>query len=322
MNKIKILLIENNSVIRNRIINIIKHHNDLCIIAVSRDTNNTLSKIHKFNPDVIFLDKGIENQSNLGLVIELKKGFPMAKIIVLDSIPIQSEMLQYLKAGASGVILKDAFLNNFLINIRTFDDKSSLLPPLLTDALFSRIVEQAVIESKSKQKKTAKMTKQEQQISVLLNRGLPSSKIGKTINLTGIRLKSAVDNTLDKLAKNISIKFVMILKLMKLLKEFPKVKDWSMINISAKYSISKDMKSPRKSNFFMILFPKNVTLFFYVSQSNKKLLTMQEFVGRRNDLLKGPELRNTLKTNTRLLTHINKDKYPVKRAMKIINSKE
>lgn len=312
MDKIKILLIENNTSIRNRILNILKPKNDLSIIAVSRDTKNPLPKIHQFNPDVVFLDKGLENQNSLGFIIELKRDFPLAKIIVMDTDSKQSDILNYLKAGASGFIFKDTLLNNFLINIRTVIDKSSILPPLLVDSLFSQIVNQAVTANRSTIKKTVKMTKQEQTIAALLSKGLSNKEIGETNNLSGIELKEAVENVLDKLVSSIIQKLFIILKLMDLFKEFPKVTGWSMINLSAKYNLSKVIQSPRRSNSFMILLPKNVTLFFYVSQSDKKLLTMQEFLGRKNNLLNAPEIIRTVKIVKKVSTHTTKDKKAVK----------
>jgi hypothetical protein len=99
---------------------------------------------------------------------------------------------------------------------------------------------------------------------------------------------------------------------MDLLKVFSKVKGWSIINLSAKYNLNKVIHSPRRSNSFMILLPNNVTLFFYVSQSNKKLLSMQEFLGRRNNLINEIGIKKTAKILMQVSTRIAKDKKAVK----------
>jgi hypothetical protein len=186
-----------------------------------------------------------------------------------------------------------------------------VLPPLLVDSLFSQIVSQAVTANKSKLKKSVKMTKQEQSIIEQLNKGLSNKEIGKGISLVGTDAKELIQSTLDKLVKSITQKLLIILKLMELLKVFPKVKGWSIINLSAKYNLNKVIHSPRRSNSFMILLPNNVTLFFYVSQSNKKLLSMQEFLGRRNNLTNEIGIKKTAKILKQVSTRIAKDKKPV-----------
>ena len=106
MDKIKLLLIEKNRLLRNRIIEILKPNADISIIATSGDENNSLSKIKQFKPDVVLLDFGFESKNSLGVVIALRKDFPLAKIIVMGFASVQIDILHYLNAGANGFIFK------------------------------------------------------------------------------------------------------------------------------------------------------------------------------------------------------------------------
>jgi two-component system NarL family response regulator len=295
MDTIKLLLIEDNQPLRKRIIEFLKPDNEISTVSISGDDNMALPIIQKFNPDIVLLDKGIESQNSLGVVISLKKYFPLTKIYVMDTAPIQSDILLYLKAGASGFIFKDPTLNNFLVNIRT-TDKSNVLPPLLVDSLFSQIVNQAVTENKSKIKKATKMTKKEQNVIELLSKGMNNQEIGKRISVSNIEATDLINHIVDKQARIISYKLFTIIKLLDLLRQFPKVIGWSIINLSAKYDLTKNkgINSPRRANSFMILLPNDVTLFFYVSRSNKKLLSMQEFLSKRNNAIKDHVNKNSL----------------------------
>jgi len=115
MKKIRLLLIEDNRLLRDGIFSILKPHNDIIIIATSGDGKNTLEKIKQLKPNVVLLDLGLRSQNSLHVVEVVKKDFPDAKIIVMDLAPVQADILQYVKAGANGFILKDASLNDFLI---------------------------------------------------------------------------------------------------------------------------------------------------------------------------------------------------------------
>ena len=200
MKKIRLLLIEDNRLLRDGILAILKPQKDIIIIAASGDGKDTLVKIKELKPNVVLLDLGLRNQNSLHVVEIVKKDFPEAKIIVMDLAPVQADILQYVKAGANGFILKDASLNDFLITIRTVAEGSTVLPPLLVDSLFSQIVDHAVREGKSKLSEAVKMTKREREVIGLLGEGMSNKEIGQKIRISTYTVKSHIHNIMEKLA--------------------------------------------------------------------------------------------------------------------------
>ena len=200
MKKIRLLLIEDNRLLRNGIYTILKGHKDIIIIAASGDGKNSLAKIKQLKPNVVLLDLGLRSQNSLHVVEVVKTEFPQAKIIVMDLAPVQADILQYVKAGANGFILKDASLNDFLITIRTVSEGSTVLPPLLVDSLFSQIVDHAVREGTSNLKEAVKMTKREREVIELLCEGMSNKEIGQKIHVSTYTIKSHIHNIMEKLA--------------------------------------------------------------------------------------------------------------------------
>jgi RNA polymerase sigma factor (sigma-70 family) len=200
MKKIRLLLIEDNRLLRNGILAILKPQKDIVIIAASGDGKDTLLKIKQLKPNVVLLDLGLRSQNSLRVVEIVKKDFSEAKIIIMDLAPVQADILQYVKAGANGFILKDASLNDFLITIRTVAEGSTVLPPLLVDSLFSQIVDHAVREGKSKLNEAVKMTKREREVIELLGEGMSNKEIGQKIRISTYTVKSHIHNIMEKLA--------------------------------------------------------------------------------------------------------------------------
>ena len=200
MKKIRLLLIEDNRLLRNGILAILKPQKDIVIIAASGDGKDTLLKIKQLKPNVVLLDLGLRSQNSLHVVEIVKKDFPEAKIIVMDLAPVQADILQYVKAGANGFILKDASLNDFLITIRTVAEGSTVLPPLLVDSLFSQIVDHAVREGKPGLNEAVKMTKREREVISLLAEGMSNKEIGQKIHVSTYTVKSHIHNIMEKLA--------------------------------------------------------------------------------------------------------------------------
>ncbi|MDP3150837.1 MAG: response regulator transcription factor [Ignavibacteria bacterium] len=200
MKKIRLLLIEDNRLLRDGILAILKPNKDIVVIAASGDGKDTLVKIQQLKPNVVLLDLGLRSQNSLHVVEIVKKDFSKAKIVVMDLAPVQADILQYVKAGANGFILKDASLNDFLITIRAVAEGSTVLPSLLVNSLFSQIVDHAVLEGKTTLKEAVMMTKREREVISLLSEGMSNREIGRKIHISTYTVKSHIHNIMEKLA--------------------------------------------------------------------------------------------------------------------------
>ena len=200
MRKIRLLLIEDNRLLRDGLFSILKSHKDIDIIAASGDGKRTLTKIKQLKPNIVLLDLGLRSQNSLRVVEVVKQDFPLAKIIVMDLAPVQADILQYVKAGANGFILKDASLNDFLITIRSVSEGATILPPLLIDSLFSQIVDHAVREGKTKLREAVRMTQREREVITLLSEGMSNKEIAQRIHISTYTVKSHIHNIMEKLA--------------------------------------------------------------------------------------------------------------------------
>ena len=200
MKKIRLLLIEDNRLLRDGITSIVKSQKDIHIIAASGDGKNTLLRIKQLKPNIVLLDLGLRSQNSLHVVEIVKKEFPEARIIVMDLAPVQADILQYVKAGANGFILKDTSLKEFLITIRSVAEGSTVLPPVLVDSLFSQIVDYAIREGDPLLKESVKMTKREREVIILLGEGLSNKEIAQKIHVSTFTVKSHIHNIMEKLA--------------------------------------------------------------------------------------------------------------------------
>ncbi|MGD1007608.1 MAG: response regulator transcription factor [Ignavibacteriaceae bacterium] len=199
MKKIKLLLIEDNRLLRDGIIAMLKNQPDINIITASGNDNNTAIKIRQLKPDIILLDLGLRNQNSLTVVEAVKKDFPKAKVIVMDLAPAQGDINLFVKAGASGFILKEASLDDFLVTIHAVAEGSNILPPNLTESLFSHIIEHALKGGKIKLKEAVRMTKREREVIGLIGESLSNKEIGQRLHVSTFTVKSHIHNIMEKL---------------------------------------------------------------------------------------------------------------------------
>ena len=118
MKKIQILLIEDNRLLRDGIASMLNKQSDMRVVASVGNGENILLLLGKHKPHLLLLDLGLRNQNSLQIVKLTKQNFPDIKIIVMDLIPLQTDVIEFIQAGVAGFILKDASIAEFLKTIR------------------------------------------------------------------------------------------------------------------------------------------------------------------------------------------------------------
>jgi len=198
--KARLIIIEDNRLLRDGIVAMIKEQSDMLIAAVLDNNERIEKKILEANADIALIDLSLHGKNSLELVRMAKKQFPSIKFIVMDLLPIGEDIFEFVKAGASGFILKDATVNEFLKTIRSVFQGEKILPPDMTGSLFSQIVTKAVsTTSESKLIQALRMTKRERQVIELVADGLTNKEIGHQLHLSPFTVKSHVHNILEKL---------------------------------------------------------------------------------------------------------------------------
>ena len=76
MKKIRLLLIEDNRLLRDGILGILKPHKDILIIAASGNGKNTLVKIKQLKPNVVLLDLGLTKSKQFTCSRNCEERFP------------------------------------------------------------------------------------------------------------------------------------------------------------------------------------------------------------------------------------------------------
>ena len=181
----------------------LKKETDINVVAALGDTNFTPDTINELKPNVVLLDLGLANQNSLELVKYLKTENSDIKVIAMDLVPIQEDILRFVEAGVSGFIVKDASIAEFTKTIRSVAGGDKVLPPTMAGSLFSQIMDYGVNElGPSELIQSVRMTKREREIVELIAEGLANKEIAYKLNLSIYTVKSHVHNILEKMALN------------------------------------------------------------------------------------------------------------------------
>jgi DNA-binding NarL/FixJ family response regulator len=198
--RILVLVIEDNRLVRDGLAALLDAQPDFQVVAAAEGANAGLLQVLATKPHVVLVDAALENHDSHRLVESVKKEAPESRVIVMDLLPAQEDVIEFIKAGASGFIVKDATIADFVATIRSVAEGADVVPPSLTGTLLSHIVDQAVMRSTAAVLEAVRMTKREREITNLIAEGLSNKEIAQRLNIATYTVKSHVHNILEKLA--------------------------------------------------------------------------------------------------------------------------
>jgi DNA-binding NarL/FixJ family response regulator len=200
MAKIQVLLIEDNRLLREGIATMLNGHGDFDVIARSEDGDALRQlKSKGKTPHVILLDLGLQKANSLHLMTLLQQEFPSAKVIAMDILPEYVDIVEFVKAGGCGFIMKDAPVDDYIKTIKAVSEGVKVLPPILTKSLFMQIVESVLDSDKSVYNNSIQLTNREREIVNLISEGLSNKEIAEHLHIATFTVKSHVHNILEKL---------------------------------------------------------------------------------------------------------------------------
>ncbi len=201
MAKIQLILVEDNRLLREGLTAMLNEQPDIKVVAAfGNGREAVLRATQELKPQIVLLDLGLRGQNSLRLVECVREASPEVKVIVMDLLPVQADIVAFVREGASGFLLKDATFEDFLETIRSVAAGAKVLPPSLTGSLFSQIVEQVVEQGKVDLIGAVRMTKREREVVDLIAEGLSNKEIALRLNIATYTVKSHVHNILEKMA--------------------------------------------------------------------------------------------------------------------------
>jgi DNA-binding NarL/FixJ family response regulator len=197
---IALVLIDDNRLLREGLTAMIQSRPGFTVLAASADADEAMEQVREAKPNVVLIDFGLEDHDALGLTATVHKEVPEARVIVMGLLSTQGDVADYVRAGASGFIMKHASLEELFDTIRAVAAGGQVLPLALTTSLFEQIANRAARLPAPMVIDSVRLTNREQQVVALLGEGLSNKEIATRLHIAVHTVKSHVHNVLEKLA--------------------------------------------------------------------------------------------------------------------------
>ncbi|MCB0226768.1 MAG: response regulator transcription factor, partial [Anaerolineae bacterium] len=106
MNKIRVLLAEDHTIVRKGIRVLLDTEDDIEVVGEAEDGQEAIDQVEQFIPDLVLMDHTMPVLNGLEATRQIKKRFPDVKVLILTMYTTEEYILPFLQAGASGYLIK------------------------------------------------------------------------------------------------------------------------------------------------------------------------------------------------------------------------
>lgn len=143
-NRIRILIADDHSVVREGLVSLIKRKADMAVIAEASNGREAVDLWKEHRPDVTLLDLRMPELDGVGTIKEIRELDENAHIIVLTTYEGDEDIYRAIKAGAKAYLLKDTARDALVETVRRVAAGETYLPPALAAKLAERVSGEAL----------------------------------------------------------------------------------------------------------------------------------------------------------------------------------
>lgn len=197
MKPIRVLIIDDHTLFRSGIKLLLQRQEGFEVVGEAGDGLEGVKRAKQLKPDVVLLDLHMPGTSGLEAIPLLREEAPQTEVIMLTVSEDAEDLLDALRAGARGYLLKNIETDFLLESIRRAAAGESVLSSQmagrLADAL--RTVQKGVTGAAGLEK----LSPREREIIIMLARGASNKEIARNLNLAESTVKIHVQGILRKL---------------------------------------------------------------------------------------------------------------------------
>jgi two-component system response regulator NreC len=200
---IRIILADDHTIVRHGLNKLIQQQEDMEVIAQAADGHSTVELTRELSPDLVIMDIGMPDLNGIEATRQIVRDFPQVKVIGLSMHSGKKFVVEMLKAGASGYLLKDCALEELTNAVKTVVAGKIYLSPAITDV----VVENYIRHSKTKESSAFSLLSQrEREVLQLMAEGKTTKQIGLHLHISpktveGHRLRLMAKLNMDSVAK-------------------------------------------------------------------------------------------------------------------------
>ena len=180
MKDIRVLLAEDHTLVRAGLCTLVSALEGIVVVGEAGDGHQTLAMVESLHPDLVLMDIAMPGLNGLEATTRVVKAHPQVKVIILSMHANEEYVIESLRAGALGYLLKDSGTAELELAIRAAMRDETFLSP----AVSKHVIEKYVQRQKDPQSPFQILTPRQREILQLIAEGLSTKDIARKLDLS------------------------------------------------------------------------------------------------------------------------------------------
>ncbi|WP_027405912.1 response regulator transcription factor [Anaerovibrio sp. RM50] len=203
---IRVLIADDHALLRQGLKRVLNFEDDIEVVGETEDGQETLARTLVLQPDILLLDLNMPGLNGLDVASQLQAAKCSTKIIALTIHDNDNYVLEMLKNGASGYLLKDVEPDMLIKAIHTVSEGGAYIYPELAERIFGSIVVDEDINEKAKELwrngRGERLTARELDVLSCIAKGFSNQDIAQALFVSEKTVKNHLTNIFRKLNVN------------------------------------------------------------------------------------------------------------------------
>ncbi len=178
MNRIRVLIVDDHALVRAGFRALLESQS-IEVVAEANDGREAIELTKKYHPDIVLMDIGMSGLNGIEAASRISREFPSSRILILSMHANEEYVLQALRAGASGYLLKDSGRQELMLAVRSIIEGKTYLSPEVSKHVIDNYVESVG----GKSDPLERLTPRQREILQLIAEGRTNKEIAQILKI-------------------------------------------------------------------------------------------------------------------------------------------
>ena len=191
---VRVLVVDDQTLFRTGLTSLLSEDERVDVVGQAVDGADAVKQAIKLKPEVVLMDIKMPNQDGIEATRQIIEAIPGVKVLILTTFETDSQVIQALKAGASGYVLKDTSAAAIVSSIVAVMSGEKVM----ASAVANRVLEMLTGTTTPKEFYDG-LTNREVEILKLLANGMANKQIAFRLKISEKTVRNHVSNMYEKL---------------------------------------------------------------------------------------------------------------------------
>ena len=194
---LRVVIADDHGVVREGIRGVLESADGLEVVGEAADGDEALGLVAKLDPDVVVLDVTMPGQTGLEVAREVRKSGFAARVLILSMHDDPEYVLEAVRAGADGYLLKDASPAELRDAVRAVHEGKECFSPRVTQQISVGLRQEIEVEQVNA--RIASLTPREREVLLHVSEGLTNREIGELLSISPRTVETHRERVMGKL---------------------------------------------------------------------------------------------------------------------------